>query len=482
MTGRHRMRLERGFLCSVLALSLLAGCDAGPGDGSLLVQRTPIARPTGSSGPVIVLVGTLSGPGAWQGDDAFEGANLAVYSSLNGSIGRDEEPFELVTLDDEGDPARAASLVEEAAASERTIGIVYAGPPAGLPPAHDALEEAGIPAVLCYGDLYSSRRLQPHLFQVSPPTLWQARRLLPYFVRDRGYRTIGLLTRPTEDEDVTASFRAELASLPRARLVVARYGAEAEIPRALEELRARRVEALVLEGSPAELSAGLRALRRMGAAYRTTKLARDRRGKRVRAQGPRPWRPQVGALDSAINESVSAPIPAGTVAAETYARGVHYLPVPSFVSFRRAFKDWWDAAPTGTELRAFEAVQMIAWASARAGAEGDVAAALEDLNGKRWGGLDVSLGPDDHTTVEPADVGLWVVPRPGAAVRERARLPRSLPWVPLARGFSTSGRHTDIPRKDWAYLFRGTYPPGSPGPRPGRARWGVTSSREDAVH
>ena len=97
-------------------------------------------------------------------------------------------------LADGGDAAEATRLVEQLAESSRTVGIVYAGPPEGLPPAEDALAASGIPAILCYGDLYGARLLSPHVFQNSPSYLWEARRIADYLIGDRGYTRVGLVS------------------------------------------------------------------------------------------------------------------------------------------------------------------------------------------------------------------------------------------------------------------------------------------------
>ncbi len=106
---------------------------------------------------------------------------------------------------------------------------------------------------------------------------------------------------------------------------------------------------------------------------------------------------------------------------------------------------------------------MIGWAARRTEPGGDAALTLEALSGGRFGGLDVTFGPGDHTSVEPINVGLWVVPKRGAA-RESRRLPGALPWVPLARGFSTSGGRTQISGRDRRFLFRAHPAPMAPRP------------------
>ncbi|MGH9169123.1 MAG: hypothetical protein ACRD02_14980, partial [Acidimicrobiia bacterium] len=219
----------------------------------------------------------------------------------------------------------------------------------------------------------------------------------------------------------------------------------------------------------AELGAGSR--------YRSRAFARLRGGP---ARGRR-WRPQVVGFDEALSERIEG-LPAGTVAADTYARGAHYLPIPSLASFRRAFRDWWSELPTGWEQRAFDAAAMIGWAAGRS-RRGDLAEVLEGLRSRRFAGLDVTFGPDDHTAVGQTSVGLWVVPHPAARVPERrASWFEELPWVPLARGFSIDGERTDIQPRDWKHLFRRPPPPRAPAPKFSRMRFGVTTGPTDPFH
>jgi hypothetical protein len=272
------------------------------------------------------------------------------------------------------------------------------------------------------------------------------------------------------------SLRSAFSDAGGGRLAVARYSpADLDVRPALEELRARRVSAVVVQASPRGFDSILGVLREMGAAYRTTATAR--KGGRAKA----PWRPQVIGLDAAVHSADPAPSP-GTVAADSYARGVHYLPVPSLQAFRSRFVDWWGEQPLGWEVRAYQAVQMVGWAELRTDRGGDVASTLERLRRARFGGLDVTLGPDDHTAVEQTTIGLWTIPRPGADVSERGRLPESLPWVPIARTFSIDGEVTDVLPEDWRHLFRGETREDRPAPKFRRMRFGVTTPRSDPVH
>jgi ABC-type branched-subunit amino acid transport system substrate-binding protein len=440
------MKLAVGVLVACLSLG---ACVTDP-ETSVLTPRRPVSSPTGSDTRVIGLVGTMSGDDMWRGEDAFEGADLAVHI-LNRSVDEGRPPFELVTLDDQGDPERAAELVAQLAADESSVGIVYAGPPEGLPPTEGALTKAGIPAVLCYGDLYSPRLLRPHIFQASPTMLWEARAMARYLLRDRGYRKVGVLaSRSLSGDTALGTITAALRQTRRHRLVVARYS-KARGPIAMtRKFRKRKVEAVVVEGEPSLVA-------------------------QIASAAPRY---QVVGFDQGMISDTSYPV--GTVVSDSYSRGAHFLPVPSFERFTKSFEEWWDGAqPLGWELRAYDAVHMIGWAAQRAPAGADIAKILETLAGKRFGGLDVTFGPDDHTAIAQQTVGLWVRPRRafGSLVPSN-----DLPWLPLARGFSIDGERTAILNEDWRYLFRNPPPPDGPAPRFRRMRYAVTSPKSDPVH
>jgi ABC-type branched-subunit amino acid transport system substrate-binding protein len=455
-----------------------AACTDEPSRNELR-PRAPRASPTSETTTVIGLVGTMSGIGSWRGTDAFEGAQFGVQA-LNRNLDGSRPRFELVTLDDRGEAERAATLVAGLAANPRTAGVIYAGPTPGLPPAQTALAEAGVPGILCYGDLYSARLLRSHLFQMSPPHLWQARAIAAYVTRDRRYRKVGVLTeRFFDGRNAAAAVRTAFAEVGEDRPIVTPYApSPPSLSIKLSRLERERASAVIVPASRRVFDDVVDALRDRGASYRTTALAR--RGGR----GDSPWRPQVIGLDAAIHTTVfgGRPPGAGTVAADSYARGAHYLPVPSFQAFRKGFVDWWGEPPLGWEVRAYQAVQMIGWASLRTDPGDDVAATLERLRGARFGGLDITFGPDDHTAVDQTTIGLWTVPRPGIPVPERDRLPEALPWVPLARAFAIDGDRTDVLPEDWAHLFRGQTRRNLPSPKFERMRFGVTTPRSDPVH
>lgn len=472
-----------GALLVVLATG--AACQNGTDpDGRAFPVREPASSPTSETGPVVALVGTLSGPDAWRGNDAFEGVEPAIQA-LNRDLAETELPFTLVGRDDEGDPILAADLVAEFAADERTVGVVYAGPPQGLPAAEGALAQAGIPAILVHGDLYSAHLLRPHIFQSSPPYLWQARRIATYLFRDRRYSRIGVLAeRSLMGDTAVDSIRTGVDDV--GGRVAAKAGylvGDDDLTDELNRLKRAKVEAIVFHGSPTAARTLFDAIAALDATYVSSDEARLEKKKKKRERDDS-WRPQIAGLDTMISplsggEDELAP---GTVAADTYARGAHYLPLASFEGFRDAFVDWWDSEPLGWQRRAYEATLLIGWSAHHTSPGGDGAVQLERLRGGRFGGLDVTFGPDDHTATIQTAIGLWVVPRSGVDVAERDELDPSMPWVPLARGFSTGGERTDVLPQDWKELFEGDYRLNGPSPRFTKASFGVATKRNDPVH
>ena len=477
MAHSARAGVGRRLACVFLCVVLLSACD-NTNERTEGARGEPQPSPTARDSLVIGLVGTLSGPLSWRGEDAFEGADVGV-AVLNRSRAEDEPDFELVSLDDEGDSDRAVELVEQLSESPRTKGIIYAGPPGALPAAEDALAGAGIPALLCYGDLYGARKLTPHVFQTSPSYLWQSRVLARYIDRDRGYETVGIIAEDSADGRTaitTLRAESERAGL-RLRRPVVYDPAEPDIGGALDALRDGRVETVVLHGAPdivAEIAAALPAA---GYGYTSSddaRIATAPRKLRRKRQSSNYWRPHVLAFDLAIIEATDEDLPAGMVATDTYARGAGDLPVPSFERFTSAFTAWWDESPTGWELRAYDSVQMIGWAADEAGEGDDLAEVLEELDGKRFGGLPVTFGPDDHTAVGETTVGLWTIP-----TRGEARGESELGWVPLARGFSFDGKRTSILPEDWKHLFTNPPPQSAPAPRVATMKYGITTPRGD---
>ncbi|HVM36439.1 MAG TPA: ABC transporter substrate-binding protein [Actinomycetota bacterium] len=475
------MRHRAVSLAAVCLLS--AGCVGD--DPNREFPRMPLGRPTRSDSLVVALVGTLSGPDAWRGEDAFEGADVAVHE-LNRRREPGDMPFELVALDDAGDPEQARRRLAEIAGLERAVGVVYAGPPAGLAPAEDLLARVGIPAITVAGDLYGARALTPHIFQASPSNVWAARRLASYFLRDRRYRTIGIIAPRGSEADVAVEeLRRALQDRNGSAHVVRIGDGRGSIERGLARLRARRVEGLAVPGGPETFSTVLDVLADMGARYRSTAQARVASApRRVRRRRMRSnwWRPQVAGFDGAISTRVTSPLPPGTVAADSLARGVHFLPVPEFEEFDAKFRRWWDQPPLGWEQRAYDSALAIGWAARRAEPGEDIARSLEGLDGVRFGGMDIVLGHDDHTLVDQTQVGLWTVPRPGEVAGRAGRRPANLPWVPLARGFAIDGKTTDIAPGDWKHLFRRPPPTDAPPPPARRMRFAVSTRRADPLH
>lgn len=416
----------------------------------------------------------MKGDLAWRGQDAFEGADLSVQV-LNRQLERNEPMFELVTIDDGGDPQAARAAIERLAANGQTVGIVYAGPEDPLPEMEQFLVSTKVPLLFTFGDLFSSQLLTPHIFQMGPAYLWEARVLARYALRDRRYSRVGALT--SESLSGTSARRSLQIAFGElgTNVVASELLDDDSLARSLKRLKRKRVQAVIIEGDPAQTQTVLSELSQSRARYDNTRQAR-------RAQ---PWSPQILGFDTLMAPQIDpALLPQGAVAADSYARGAHYLPVPSFMQYRRAFADWWggEPAPVGWELRAYESVQLLGRAASGfpSNRDVDLAAVLEQVKGKRFGGLDITFGTEDRTAVEQATVGLWVVP--SIPVAEADRLPESLPWVPLGRGFSTEGGRTSVLKEDWRYLFRNAPPRSARAPRFKTQRFGVTTGRSDPIH
>jgi hypothetical protein len=432
---------------------------------------------------VVGLVGTLTGPDSWRGEDAFEGADLGVHD-LNRQGGSDPAAFELVSLDDEGDPVRALELVEQLASSDRTIGIVYAGPPEVLPDAEKALAEAGIPALSCYGDLYAAHALTAHTFQMSPSYLWEARRLAGYFVRDRAYERIGALVPSGPGWDVAIeALETAMQEAGKTLVRTERFSEDDDLSDSLKALKSARAEAVIVGGDQDQFETVMKGFRSIRGLYKSTPRARitTAPSPKKKRKHARSWRPQIGSFDPAIGVGLEPGLlPPGIVASDSYSRGARSLPIPSLVAFSKAFRAWWESEPDGWERRGYEAVRIIGWAYEHG--DGDLARTLEELRGQRLGGLDVTFGPDDHTVVDAPSVGLWVVPSSSDYRRYRLVTSDDLPWVPLARGFSIDGEDTEIPSKDWRYLFRNAPRPEGPPPKVVKMRFSVASPKRDPIH
>ncbi|HEU4488734.1 MAG TPA: ABC transporter substrate-binding protein, partial [Actinomycetota bacterium] len=202
-----------GFRPLVFLAAVALAVPACEPSTPVATPNRPRESPRSADTRIIGLVGTLSGPGSWRGEDAFEGADVGV-NVLNRNLPRGQERFELVTLDDEGRPGRAAQLIQRFAASERSVGIVYAGPSGGLKGAEPVLADAGIPLLSSFSDMAPSRALTDHVFQLATPLSWEARRIAAYLLRDRRYLTIGALVDATPEGRAAASALRQALARP----------------------------------------------------------------------------------------------------------------------------------------------------------------------------------------------------------------------------------------------------------------------------
>ena len=448
---------------------LLSACQEGSNGGRRVQVAPRASEPAGAR--AIALVGTMTGPRAWRGSDAFEGAQLAVHA-LNSKVGASARPaFGLVTADDRGRPATARRLISGYAESGRVVGIVYAGPPAGLEGAERALARVDVPLISVYADPAVTGLLSPHVFSLACPVRTQTQRLAVYVRRDRRFRSVGVVAPWGAAGDGLLSLLRSAGFGP-VRLFAARYGDSGGLGKALELLRRRRVEALILPGDPRILVSAARRLRLMGASYRGTRAARissapARIALRRRATGW--WHPQLLSFEDGVVRKTGG-LPPGTVAAASLSRGAAALPVPAFRGFSRDFREWWGHPPGGWQVTGYQATRALGEAAARAG---PATSAIERLSGRRFGGSPITFSPSDHEGLETSSIGLWTIPGPRDYVRGR-RLVTALGWAPLGRGFAPWAR--GLPPPDRRALFgEGKRPAGTD------IRVGIATGRSDPL-
>ena len=368
--------------------------------GAVLVScSSEVATPGDPEGsvreraPVVAFVGTLSGGGTWRGKPALRGMRTALE-------GLGEEQLRLQVLDDRGKRAVATRLVRRVAANDDVAGVVYAGVPRGLPPAEDALADAGIPAFLCYGDLSGAGRLPRHVFQMGPEFEWEID-LLVERAQTLGADAPGLLVEDSlMGKTARNAFREEMRReeiVFRAVEVFSPTVLE-DLPEHLRRLRSAGVNHVFVEASPVEFGRIAGYMRELD------------------------WSPTLLSMDLTLSPALRGPAaPIGSIAVDLETRAAHLIDEGRLASFAAAAEESTGQLPLWWEHRAYEAVRMLVRAVGSAEGQRDLAQVLEDP------GLDMGFTRRDHVAPEREDVGLWERVGPGSG----SGIPRLLPWRPL---------------------------------------------------
>lgn len=379
----------------------------------------------------------------------LQGATLAVEQESRRSGER--ERLQIV-LGGRPSGTGLASFTDDPA----VVAVLTVGGSRAIREAAEAVEREALVIFELQDDLYTSGLLGTSVFQSSTPHFWQASRLARYFgPDDRRYKRVGLAREPgRQGSSAAAALSGALGGLG-----VQFADAEGTPERSLARLAKSKPSAVVIEGSPAYISSVVERLSLEERRY----LGRD--------EITDGWRPQVAGFDSLVGLAV----PPGSVAVSDYALPVG--PANRIGEVRElvgAFEDRFGHMPRGPEWVGYETVMVIAHAAEQAESSDDqpLQAALENLDGVRFGHLPVSFGPDDHVLPDRDLLGLWVATSNGES---------SEGWTHLMRTFTSDLRLSNILKEDWKAFFPGTDPRGRAPPYE-RSEAGVTTGPEDDFH
>jgi Periplasmic binding protein len=326
------------------------------------------------------------------------------------------------------DPGADPVSALRAAVESRPPAVLVVDRPETITAARPEIETAGVPVVLVGGDLYSSRSLFRHAFQVSVPLAWQARVLAHYLATDRRYEAVAIA-----GPDPGGVLAAALAE-----------------------------EGLQPAGGVSDAEAILTA-----------------------AAHPSPGAPadaQLALFSGALERT--GDVPGGAVACAPYTWAGWADMIPRVHAFRERFADRFGRDPLGSEQEGYEAVRALAEAIARTGGRGGDALirALETFREETYSSIPIRLGPDDHVLAEQSQLGLFTTVAGSEEKPSSGEAIGPLPWRALMRTFTTDGRRVNLLDRDKRIFFPG-WRPKEPSPYFWRSRFGiVTRSDEDPLH
>lgn len=422
---------------------LVTACTGAPArDPGTTPERSPAGGPAPLPLPVLV---SLSGPTAASDRPYLDGIRLAV-KARNRAGGVAGRPLLLEMIDDRGGDPR--DLLEEALGRSDVPAVLAVGDGEPVADLREEIERSRTPVLLFGGDLYSSRRLFRHVFQVSPPIQWQAAVLARYLVRDRRHTRISVVTATGDDEAyrALAGALAEEGAAPPDRVVL-RSSTTAAV-------HATRAADAVVLAVPAAVGGAV-----------ATELGR------------RDAPPQVALLADGLQRAAGRP-PPGTVAVGSYAWAGWARPIDRVASFRVDLRRSTGHLPEGAEQQGYDAVFLLASAlDDTHGRSGDaLVRALERVRTVTLSELPVTLGPDDHLVADRHLLGLFAVAGPGEDLERWA--PSWAPWRPLMRTFTLLGMRTSILDMDKRALFP-RWRRNQPDPFYWQARFGIVTRPED---
>ena len=419
-------------------LAVLAACTSSPPP-----QRGPVRGPTtGEDGEPVLPVAVVT-----TSDDAelvrtyLDGMRLAAReTNRDGGIA--------------GTPVRLDVLEGPAAIREqlpRSIATLAVGPGSHVARARADVERDGDPVFVLGGDLYSSRRMFRQVFQVTPPLAWQAEPLARYLVHDRGVGEVVLVTDLGTDEDEMTD----------------------AVAAALEEEGSELARSVSFTSSQPDLHDVSPAFGADGVILAGTADVATIAGP-LAASATRP-------VVSSFASGLSTDPPPGAVAPYPYTWAAWADPIPRVHAFRERFERAFGREPAGFEQEGYDAVSLLAETLERTGGRGgpQLIAELEASTGATYSSLPISLGPDDHLLATRGQIGIFVRLAP-REIDDRTS-PTGAPWAPLMRTFTYNGLRTSVIDDDKRVFFPG-WERKAPAPAYPRARFGITTGRDDPVH
>jgi ABC-type branched-subunit amino acid transport system substrate-binding protein len=358
--------------------------------------------------------------------------------------------------DDGGDVDRATTVIEGLLGAHPAA-ILYVGPGLALSPLRTAVSETGTPIILLQGDLYSTSRLFPQVFQTTIPWVWQARVIAKYAVTDRHDDRIVFVG---AGQEAVAAERALGSALTYwggklAASYVSAQGAASTAPKR----PASRSDAVITFGSPSDLA-----------------------GEAGSLQGgdhPR----VVSSFGLLAPAEGFDPPPAGTTACYTYTWAGWASPIPRVARFVERFQATFGHPPMGLEQEGFDAVRALALGLEREGGKGgsELVGALETIKETSFSSFPIDLGPDDHVFLPRDELGLFAVPGPHERLDPWQHRGDPNLWRPIMRTFTYDGERDNIIDQDRPVFFPG-WEKNQPGPYYWASRYGITSRPKDPLH
>lgn len=232
---------------------------------ALALVLTPLlaACPGGRAEVVIGVVGPLTGPGAFIGEQQRRGAEIA-RDEINEAGGVRGRKIRLAIRDD-ADRGRLAGILRDLATRERVAAIVGPEVSTLLAGRSSPTARAGVPVLLPYGPLAEPANM-PGVFVLTPTVAVQAERLADWLVGVRRITSIALAVSGDDEGRLAGDALAKAIGAKGGRVAARRsfaVGALDQTPPA-RQLQRSGAGALVVWGQPADAARVVLGANRIG--------------------------------------------------------------------------------------------------------------------------------------------------------------------------------------------------------------------------